>query len=230
MEGSIRKSGNHLRVRAQLVRADTGYTSGRRLSTATEGCFKIQDEIATQSAAACRSPLSGGPLDSRAGRHPEPRGLPTALCKHRAYVNENTRVTESIPRLAARASVAARSERLDLRGTVVGFIWRITQPRLVMFHPAIGFERARHFAHRAITAQSGDLPSLTKCSRTCIEATTGTGRRPALNCNGSGTRSGQSGGADDGRAIGTDIGQRDEAERLLRAALMRDPLSSQGLI
>ena len=47
LEGSVRKSGNHLRVTAQLVRADTGYhlwseTYDRNL----DDVFKTQDEIA----------------------------------------------------------------------------------------------------------------------------------------------------------------------------------------
>jgi tetratricopeptide (TPR) repeat protein len=47
LEGSVRKSGNHLRVTAQLVRADNGYhlwseTYDRNL----DDIFKVQDEIA----------------------------------------------------------------------------------------------------------------------------------------------------------------------------------------
>jgi TolB-like protein len=47
LEGSVRKSGNHLRVTAQLVRADNGYhlwseTYDRQL----DDVFKTQDEIA----------------------------------------------------------------------------------------------------------------------------------------------------------------------------------------
>ncbi len=47
LEGSIRKSGNHLRITAQLVRADNGYhlwseTYDRQLND----IFKVQDEIA----------------------------------------------------------------------------------------------------------------------------------------------------------------------------------------
>jgi TolB-like protein/Tfp pilus assembly protein PilF len=47
LEGSVRKSGNHLRVTAQLIRADNGYhlwseTYDRKL----DDIFKVQDEIA----------------------------------------------------------------------------------------------------------------------------------------------------------------------------------------
>ena len=47
LEGSVRKSGNHLRVTAQLVRADNGYhlwsnTYDRKL----DDIFKVQDDIA----------------------------------------------------------------------------------------------------------------------------------------------------------------------------------------
>jgi len=48
LEGSVRKSGNHLRITAQLVRADSGYhlwseTYDRQL----DDIFNVQDEIAT---------------------------------------------------------------------------------------------------------------------------------------------------------------------------------------
>jgi TolB-like protein/tetratricopeptide (TPR) repeat protein len=47
LEGSVRKSGNHLRVTAQLVRADNGYHLWSETYNSTvEDVFKTQDEIA----------------------------------------------------------------------------------------------------------------------------------------------------------------------------------------
>jgi TolB-like protein/Tfp pilus assembly protein PilF len=47
LEGSVRKSGNHLRVTAQLVRADNGYHVWSETYDRTlDDIFKIQDEIA----------------------------------------------------------------------------------------------------------------------------------------------------------------------------------------
>ena len=58
LEGSVRKSGNHLRITAQLVRADTGYhvwseTFDREL----DDVFKIQDEIAGAVVSALKASL-----------------------------------------------------------------------------------------------------------------------------------------------------------------------------
>jgi TolB-like protein/tetratricopeptide (TPR) repeat protein len=61
LEGSVRKSGNHLRVTAQLVRADNGYhlwseTYDRQL----DDIFKVQDEIAGAVVKALKVSLLGG--------------------------------------------------------------------------------------------------------------------------------------------------------------------------
>jgi len=61
LEGSVRKSGNHLRVTAQLVRADNGYhlwseTYDRQL----EDVFKTQDEIAEAVVKALKVSLLAG--------------------------------------------------------------------------------------------------------------------------------------------------------------------------
>jgi TolB-like protein/DNA-binding winged helix-turn-helix (wHTH) protein len=61
LEGSVRKSGNHLRVTAQLVRANTGYhlwaeTYDRQL----DDVFEVQDEIAAAVVKALRVKLLAG--------------------------------------------------------------------------------------------------------------------------------------------------------------------------
>src|SRR5579862_8630842 len=49
LEGSVRKSGNHLRTTAQLVRADNGYHIWSETYDRTvEDIFKVQDEIAAE--------------------------------------------------------------------------------------------------------------------------------------------------------------------------------------
>ena len=61
LEGSVRKSGNHLRVTAQLVRADTGYhlwaeTYDRQL----DDVFEVQDDIASAVVKALKVTLLSG--------------------------------------------------------------------------------------------------------------------------------------------------------------------------
>jgi TolB-like protein len=67
LEGSVRKSGNHLRVTAQLVRADNGYhlwseTYDREL----DDVFKVQDEIAAAVVGALKVSLIGAQDQKRA--------------------------------------------------------------------------------------------------------------------------------------------------------------------
>jgi tetratricopeptide (TPR) repeat protein len=64
LEGSVRKSGNTLRITVQLVRADTGYhiwsdTYDRK----ADDIFKIQDEIAAAVLQALKGSLMAGPTD-----------------------------------------------------------------------------------------------------------------------------------------------------------------------
>jgi TolB-like protein len=68
LEGSVRKSGNHLRITAQLVRADNGYhlwseTYDRQL----DDIFKVQDEIARAVVKALKISLMGGSLPVSTG-------------------------------------------------------------------------------------------------------------------------------------------------------------------
>jgi len=70
LEGSVRKSGNTLRITAQLIRVDTGYhvwseTYDRKL----EDIFQIQDEIAKSVVNALKVSVLGGTI---------PRAAPTA--------------------------------------------------------------------------------------------------------------------------------------------------------
>jgi TolB-like protein/tetratricopeptide (TPR) repeat protein len=68
LEGSVRKSGNHLRITAQLVRADNGYhlwseTYDRQL----DDIFKVQDEIAGAVVKALKISLMGRSLPESIG-------------------------------------------------------------------------------------------------------------------------------------------------------------------
>ena len=61
LEGSVRKSGNHLRIAAQLIRADNGYhlwseTYDRQL----DDIFKVQEEIAAAVVTALKVSLLQG--------------------------------------------------------------------------------------------------------------------------------------------------------------------------
>ena len=68
LEGSVRRSANHMRVTVQLIRADNGFhlwsqTYDRDLSDV----FKVQDDIANAVVQAFRITLMGGPLTREHG-------------------------------------------------------------------------------------------------------------------------------------------------------------------
>ena len=68
LEGSIRASGNRLRVTAQLIRADTGFhVWSQTYDGDLHDVFKVQDEIANAVAQALQITLMGGPLTRREG-------------------------------------------------------------------------------------------------------------------------------------------------------------------
>ena len=95
LEGSVRKSGNRLRVTAQLINAADGYHLwSQRYDRAVGDVFVIQDEIATAIATALRLKL-GGTLTDRRWHQPT---LPAyeAFLRGRHFVFVNT--AESIAR------------------------------------------------------------------------------------------------------------------------------------
>jgi len=68
LEGSIRASGNRLRVTAQLIRADTGFHIwSQTYDGDLHDVFKVQDEIANAVVEALQITLMGGPLTRREG-------------------------------------------------------------------------------------------------------------------------------------------------------------------
>jgi eukaryotic-like serine/threonine-protein kinase len=89
LEGSVRRSGNRIRVTAQLINANDGYHLwSQRYDREMEDVFAVQDEIAAAIAMALRIKLSGKP---EAMRHYRPN-LPAyeACLKGRHYLIRNT--------------------------------------------------------------------------------------------------------------------------------------------
>jgi tetratricopeptide (TPR) repeat protein len=68
LEGSVRKSGDHLRITAQLVRADTGlHLWSDTYDGDLRDVFKVQDEIANAVVQALQITLMGGAVSRRSG-------------------------------------------------------------------------------------------------------------------------------------------------------------------
>ena len=68
LEGSVRRAGDHLRVTAQLVRADSGYSVwSKAYDRDVHDVFKVQDDIANAVVQALQISLMGGLLTRQSG-------------------------------------------------------------------------------------------------------------------------------------------------------------------
>jgi adenylate cyclase len=78
LEGSVRKAGNHVRITAQLIRADSGYHLWSETYDRTlDDIFKLQDQIAGAVVQALKVKLLGSNL---------PRATPTNLDAYNLYL------------------------------------------------------------------------------------------------------------------------------------------------
>ena len=78
LEGSVRKSGNKVRITAQLIRADSGYHLWSETYDRTLGdIFKLQDEISAAVVQALKVKILGAPL---------PRATPANLDAYNLYL------------------------------------------------------------------------------------------------------------------------------------------------
>ena len=119
VEGSVRKSGNHLRIGAQLVRAKDGYTVwSQSFDRQLKDVFKIQDEIATSVAGALQITLSGGSLTHEHGGTQNLEAYQLYL-KALSKINENTSETIKTAR-----SQLERALQLDQDSDLRGTVWR----------------------------------------------------------------------------------------------------------
>ncbi len=87
LEGSVRKSGNHLRVTAQLVRADNGYHLWSNTYDRTlDDIFKVQDDIADAVVKALKVSL----LAPQASRAPATKNMEayTLVLKGKYFLTE----------------------------------------------------------------------------------------------------------------------------------------------
>jgi len=226
VEGSVRKSGDHLRIGAQLVRVADGYTVwSQSFDRKLEDVFKIQDEIATAVAGALQITLSGGSLTREQGGTQNLEAYQLYLQAER-NLNENTRATNK----TARAQLQ-RALQLD---PGFGLAWHSLSLTWVNatdygdVSPDQGYEHARQLATRAISTSPrlADPHAVLAYVYRNYDwnwpgATAELHRALALD-------SGNSEAQNISGLLAQTMGRFDEAERLLRAALVRDPLASFG--
>ena len=153
VEGSVRKSGDHLRIGAQLVRVSDGYTVwSQSFDRKLADVFRIQDEIATAVANGLQTTLGGGSLTREIGGT---RNLEA----YQLYLRALSRFRED-------NADALQASRTMLEGATemdpgFGLAW--AQLSIVLMNladtgallAADGSERARRAAIRAIAVSPG---------------------------------------------------------------------------
>ena len=224
LEGSIRRSGNHLRVTAQLVRADNGYhlwseTYDRDL----RDVFKVQDEIANAVVQALQITLMGGPLT-------RPKGGTENLQAYQLYLRAlSAQLQNTDPSLQAAGGYLEQAIKLDAN---FGLAWSALAINTILetdgdlLPPKEGYERGRKLAQRAlqVSPELADAhTALQYVHRTYDWDWSASDREGRLTLGLDPTNS---------RALmftgllsGT-LGHWDDAVRQLRSALARDPLST----
>jgi TolB-like protein/tetratricopeptide (TPR) repeat protein len=222
LEGSIRRSGDRIRVTAQLVRADTGYhlwseTYDRPL----DDIFKVQDEIANAVVQALQITLMGGPLTRQ-------KGGTQNLAAYQLYLRALSSMRQNtIPSITAAREDFNQAIKLD---PDFGLAWaELSRDTLLLTNngvlsPQEGYERARQQAQQALQVS----PDLAEAHATLSNihrnfdwdwAASAAEVRLALASDPTNPialmRAGQ---------LAYTLGRWDEAERQLRLALVRDPL------
>jgi adenylate cyclase len=221
LEGSVRRSGNRIRVTAQLARADDGYhlwsqTYDRDL----KDVFAVQDDIANAVAQALQITLMGGPLS-------RPRGGTENLEAYQLYLRGL-----SANRQNTRASVRAARDYFDESIKLdpgFGLAWFALgwDTGLLTdegeFLPKDGYERARQQTQRALQlspdlAEAHALLSYIHRAYDWDWEAAAAESRAALTLDPKDPLALMQAGA-----LANTLGRWDEAERQLRLALTRDP-------
>jgi adenylate cyclase len=222
LEGSIRRSGNQIRVTAQLIRADNGlHLWSQTYDRDARDVFKVQDDIANAVVQALQITLMGGPLTRRKGGTQNLEAYQLYL-RGLSSMWQNTR-----PSLAAASDYFDQAIKLDPDFGLAS----AEQARNTLFltnngtfSPKEGYGRARQLAQHALQV-SPDLPDahgiLVNIHRN-FDWNWGAAAaevRQALTLDPTNptalTFAGQ---------LSYTLGRWDDAERQLRLSLVRDPL------
>jgi TolB-like protein/tetratricopeptide (TPR) repeat protein len=222
LEGSIRRSGNQIRVTAQLVRADNGYHLwSKTYDRPIDDMFKVQDEIANSVVQALQITLMGGPLTRQ-------KGGTQNLDAYQVYLRGMSSMWQgSVPTLTAARDNFDLAVKLD---PDFGLAWvglsRVSQflTNNLIYSPQEGYELSRQEAQHALhlspdLAEAHDLLSNVYRNYDWDWAASESEVRQALALDPTNPTSLMRGGQ-----LAYTLGRWDDAERQLRLALVRDPL------
>jgi TolB-like protein/DNA-binding winged helix-turn-helix (wHTH) protein/Tfp pilus assembly protein PilF len=149
LEGSVRKSGDHLRITAQLVRADTGlHLWSDTYDGDLRDVFKVQDEIANAVVQALQISLMGGTVNRR-------NGGTSNLEAYQLYLRglDLSGLEESATSLRTAHGYFEQATRLDPNfGNAWAWLAVVTEALtdVGIFQPAAGYENSRQQAQHAL--------------------------------------------------------------------------------
>jgi TolB-like protein/DNA-binding winged helix-turn-helix (wHTH) protein len=223
LEGSVRKSGNRVRVVAQLVRADNGYQVwSQSYDRELRDVFAVQDEIATAVATALQISLAGGPLTRE-------RGGTRNLEAYQLYLRAESSVTVDSTEATIKSAQNMLRQAVKLDPNF-GLAWTLLASMSVALvdnsdlSPAEGYEDAQRLATHAIelspsVAEPHAILAYLYRTRDWNWAAAGAELRLALSADPADPVSLMLDGL-----LAISLRQFDKAERQLRAAVDRDPL------
>jgi TolB-like protein len=223
LEGSIRRSDDHLRVTAQLVRADNGYHLwSESYDRELRDVFKVQDVIASAVVQALQIKLAGGELTRQKGGTENLEAYQLYL-RAMSALNQNTKGS-----LDVADAYLEQAIKLDAG---YGMAWYALATVVSMqtdnawLDPTAGWERVRQLAQHALQL-SPDLAEAHARLQWVHQswdwdwpAAEAEGRR-ALTIDPTNATALMAGGR-----LAATLGHWDDSERQLRAALVRDPLN-----
>jgi len=147
LEGSVRKSGNRLRVTAQLINAADGYHLwSQRYDRELAEVFAMQDEIAAAIASALQLKLVGKPADRRA--HQPNLQAYEAFLRGRHLVFVNTAESIVLAKEAFEQAIALDPEYAEAYAELA--TWHFVQVAAGLRRPAEAMPMARRYAQQAL--------------------------------------------------------------------------------
>jgi len=224
LEGSVRTSGNTLRITAQLIRAaDSTHLWSERYDRPMDDIFTVQDEIANSIVQALQVRLAGGEASRRKGGTPNLEAYKLYL-RGTSALNQNTRES-----LDAAVGYLDQAIKLD---PGYGMAWYALATVISMktdnvwLDPEEGWERVRELAQHSLKLSPDLAEAHARLQWTYMswdwdwQAAEAEGRRAlAIDPTNPGALMAA------GRLSAT-LGRWADSDRQLRAALVRDPLNT----
>lgn len=226
IEGSIRRSGNRIRVTAQIVRADSGYHLwSETYDREVRDVLEVQDDIANAVAQALQIHLKGGTLARRSGGTQNLQAYELYLRAFNAFMNSAPNQRTSLDRASEYAHDAISID--PNYGRAQWLLAWISQVEADdgWIDASEGYARARDLAQRAleVSPELADAHALLQYLHVIVDWDWAAAEREgqlALAIDPTEPFALQTAGL-----LSNALGRWDDAERQFQTALARDPLN-----